>query len=99
MPPITIETSSPNPTIDQVEKKGIPSRKVNCPATVNIETEKTIAVIIILYKSFLTCFVKYRQSINTKKVDIPPIGTSSIHVGDIKFAIMTPKVTAKTYRL
>lgn len=94
IPPTIIDSNSPIPTVKYVGQNGKSKRIVNCPATVNIDRAKITAVMTIFKISLVIFFVNVRQRINTRNVEIPPIGTSSTQVGDIKFASTTPKVTA-----
>lgn len=94
MPPTVIESNSPRPTVNQVYQNGKSKRMFNCPATVNMDTAKINAVITIFKISFVIFFVTLRQRTSIRKVEIPPIGTSNIAVGDMEFAITTPNVTA-----
>src|SRR5699024_611889 len=96
---MVILSSSPNPAVIYVIQNGTPNTIYNCPATVNMDNEKRLAVTANFIFKFLMFCVMYLERVNTRKVAVPPIGTSKNHIGDTKFTITTPKVIAMRYLL
>ena len=94
MPPTSIEKASPTATMPYVGQNGASNIIVNCVATVNVEAVKIMPVTIIFHTKLFIFFVSIRQITNTRNVAIPPTGTSTHHIGEKKFAITTPSVTA-----
>ena len=93
MPPIVMESNSPNPIVNQPAQNGALVITLSSQAIVNIDNEIIMAVTTNLMGIDLIGFVTNMTMSKKTNVDAVPIGTSRVQVGDAKLDKKTPRLT------